>query len=231
MSPNEILAAIERKEVVMLNVPYGNYYIGQQGQLFSLNHASPKEIRPVRTNTGEYCVTLYVPELKSFKLAELMLTTFSRLPNPGETPCYRNCEPSDCRIDNLYWGDTKEDLKWRSELVVTQTRQVIGSFDETTSLSNVAMVKYYCNRAFMNDLSTFLMQLNRFLLSTALSQRDRDKLQRILSDISDMTTSTMLNVEKLRSLVDFKSEDNELRSLFEEFSNVLANNRAAYNVL
>jgi hypothetical protein len=107
---------IEDDDLRLINVKAGHYYISRQAEIYSMNMAQPRRIMPIPKLTGEQIIVLYTPRLTAYDVPSLLLSTFMPMDeNNYKTPCYHDCDPTNCTIDNLFWGDETDVLKWRKQ--------------------------------------------------------------------------------------------------------------------
>jgi len=228
ITPAEILQRIEAKEYLMINLENSNYYISRRGEVFSLNKPEPRMISATQRGSGEFSITLYVPELKVFNLADLILRTFKREPKDGELACYSNCEPQDVNISNLYWGTSIDRNQWRSKKNMARSKEVVRiTKNSPEALANQG-ASYYCNKPFFNDILVFMIHLNRLTIQNDLCIEDKNILQRCLDQLSEIASISVLNFKKLEAVFEVEFETMSVNELFTEYKDVLVKNRKSY---
>jgi hypothetical protein len=228
MNAIEILEKIESGEFRHLGMGAGQYYVSRTGNIYSLNHAQPRRIDPAPKMTGELTIALYVPNLLSFSVAELVLTAFVRPPKPGEKPCYLNFDPRDVSLKNLEWGDEAKSVNWRAQRHISKSKKMAEVVSTSPEISDSKSVQYYCNRPFMSDLFSFSTQLNRALINVELTDIDESMIRRTINDITELTSVTVLNFKKFESVFSREFENEEISNVFSEHKRGLVKNRKNY---
>ncbi len=95
------------------------YKINKNGEIFSCLNTSGKmsmswhKLKPCRDSRGYFTVAL---RGKTHKVHRLVAETF--MPNPKNNPlvCHKNSIQTDNRLENLYWGTYKENIRDSIEL-------------------------------------------------------------------------------------------------------------------
>lgn len=231
ISPAQILQKIEDGEFRLINLEQSHYYISKSGDVISLNLPQPRHISPTQRTTGEYCIALYVPDVKVFNLAELILTTFDREAKEGEFACFKNLNPQEIQLTNLYWGSASERNKWRSEISMSRSKKMVEITQEAPDELTQHVHNYYCNKAFFVDILGFVVQLNRLVIQNTLSDEDKSIALRCLQQLTEVTSVTVLNFHKLESIFEVEFCEGNVNKLFFEYRDVLVKNRNAYTNL
>ena len=231
MSPKDVLKAVESGEYRVIDTPSGSYFLSRNAEIYSLNGTVPRKIRTTLKTNGELIVQLYTPNVTSFDVATLVLETFVSKPKDGQAPCFKDDDPSNCCLDNLYWGDQKEQLKRRKSTALKKSRQVTSYLSRSPEISRSHTEHYYCNRAFLSDLLTYAIQCSRVLVTLAPETPDASNMRRLLNEISEITSVAVLEFERLKKTFRVSFECEELTRLTLEYSHAIIKNRAAYTSL
>ena len=228
LSSNEIFQQIEDKQLRLVELPQGTYYLSEQGKVYSLNKQLPRVIDPARCNSGEYSVVLYVPHIKTYNLAALMLQTFKRAGQKGELPCYKDKNPSNFAIGNLFWGSASDRREWVNEQSLNRSKQLQEEVSEDLQERDIQTINYYCNKPFLLDLFGFMTHLNRLILGKDISVPDANKVRRGISEITELTSVNLLKFDRLENIFEQDFEDHTITQLYEEYRLVLTKSRKAY---
>ncbi len=123
VDPVWIQKEIEKDELRLINLPAGHYYISRKGEIYSLNMAFPRRIEAIPKVNGEQIIVLYTPTITAYDVADLVLSTYK--PNTADnslSPCYRDANPANCKLDNLFWGDHEAVRNWRQNALNIASR-------------------------------------------------------------------------------------------------------------
>ena len=226
MTPSEVFEQIEQKELVPAHVPSGEYYLSRQGDLYSLNRAVPKKIVPNPMSDGEVFVTLYTPSLSVYSMAELMLNTFSSKAPDGKIACYKNGDPGDLSLANLFWGDREDKLKWKANRTIvrskTITKENYNNIQQSTAL--------YCNKAFLKDINLLITQTLRVALNQSIDN-DKTLILMSLNKLTEITSVTLLKFDEVITVLETEFENAQINSLFKTTLENIRRNRQAYENL
>ncbi|GAA5141220.1 hypothetical protein [Thalassotalea piscium] len=228
ITPSEVLEKIEQKKFLLVNLPNSSYYASRDGDIYSLNSLQPKLINPTVSTTGEVYIALYVPSIQVFNLAELLLKTFIGEPGQDQYPCYKNNDPRDIELSNLYWGPVNERNKWRETKAIERSKEIAKIISNSPEIIKARTSNYYCNKPFLSDVLAFMVQLNRLSIREDLQDGDKSVLRRFITELSEITSVTILNFKKLELAFDMEFESIELMSLLSEYKHVLIKNRKSY---
>lgn len=86
---------------------YPGYYATIEGDILKKRGKSFFKLTPSKVHNGYYTVKI----IHRIKVHRLMALTF--IPNPNKYPivCHKDNNPTNNRVENLYWGTQKENMR------------------------------------------------------------------------------------------------------------------------
>lgn len=120
VDPIWLQSEVDKGELRLINLKAGHYYISKEAKIYSFNFAQPRVIQAIPKLSGEQIVILYTPSLTAYDLPELVLSAFQPIESGKQLyPCFWDLDPANCLLQNLYWGDENQSLKWRQKAYLT----------------------------------------------------------------------------------------------------------------
>lgn len=86
-----------------------DYYINTRGEVWSHRGLEPRKLKPAKNKQGYLVVVLCDYGFRKQKLVHRLVAE-AYLPNPNKLPlvCHRDDNPSNPKLDNLFWGSHKD---------------------------------------------------------------------------------------------------------------------------
>ncbi|MBC6987501.1 hypothetical protein [Alteromonas sp. BZK5] len=216
---------IEEDELRLINFKAGHYYISRQAEIYSMNMAQPRRIMPIPKLTGEQIIVLYTPGITAYDVSSLVLSTYSPSHlDSHNVPCYRDADPTNCSLSNLFWGNELDALTWRKEAMkktsqntsVTAQQDVLEDSEESIVIEQVpSMVK----------ASKLLSALIDMIISTTqrmMSHHEYDDETQFLLRMTEMRFKHALGKEyvpldNLRSVFELEAPDPKVSVMMKRF--------------
>lgn len=225
VDPMWVQRKIEADELRLINLKSGHYYISRNAEIYSMNMAQPRQIAAVPKLSGEQIIVLYTPQLTAYDVAGLVLSTFSPIDNSSALfPCYRDNDPTNCAVTNLYWGDKDDVAKWRK---AAMARTAVNKDHETTSSSNDELNEHINIEqiASMVFCSNKLKAFFEMIVGTAqrvISENEYDDETLFLLRMIEMRFKHAANMEyvpleNLRSVFDEEPPDQKIAIMIRRF--------------
>lgn len=224
VDPMWVQRKIEADELRLINLKAGHYYISRNAEIYSMNMAQPRQIAAVPKLSGEQIIVLYTPQLTAYDVSALVLSTFNPIENPCDLfPCYRDCDPTNCAVTNLFWGDKDDVAKWRKVAIMNAANNnrdtSTPSTDEAKEDINIEQI------AAMVFCSPKLQAFFEMIVGTAqrlISQNEYDDETLFLLRMIEMRFKHAANMEyvpleNLRSVFDEEPPDPKIAIMIKRF--------------
>lgn len=181
-------------EFKALVLPSGKYYISSVGQIVSMNTGVPKIIRANQRATGEKHVVLFIPSPSIFGVAELILMTFVGKPPENAAPCYKDFNPGNICLENLYWGDMDAQVECRNKQNIRflesaiEAQQAVSTVDESVLTDKVKKPEtmLFVNKAMLQDLMMYSVALNRHYLANEFADTEIESYKSVSNLIAEI---------------------------------------------
>lgn len=217
---------IEEDELRLINFKAGHYYISRQAEIYSMNMAQPRRIMPIPKLTGEQIIVLYTPGITAYDVSSLVLSTY--LPSDLDShnvPCYRDADPTNCSLSNLFWGSELDALTWRKEAMkrTSQSTKVTAQEDVLMDIEEESILIEQVPS--MVKASKLLSALIDMIISTTqrmMSHHEYDDETQFLLRMTEMRFKHALGKEyvpldNLRSVFELEAPDPKVSVMMKRF--------------
>lgn len=231
VDPIWIQKQIEKDELRLINLKAGHYYISRKAEIYSMNRAQPRQIQPIPKVNGEKIIVLYTPSITAYDVPSLVLNTF----NPSKSqkastesqllvPCFRDADPSNCSLTNLYWGDDSEALKWRKvamqRLTLMQREQSdLEKEQQVATEMEVTPVPSMVERTeVLSALINMIIDTSQRMVSNNRYDDETQFLLRmVILRFKHVSTQEFVPLENLRSVFEVEAPDPKIGIMMKRF--------------
>lgn len=218
---------IEEDELRLINVKAGHYYISRQAEIYSMNMAQPRRIMPIPKLTGEQIIVLYTPQLTAYDVPSLVLSTYMPMDEKThKSPCYHDFDPTNCTIENLFWGDDSDVLKWRKQVMRRATeventyeheeKQEAQGVDESVEIEQVpSMVQ---PTKLLSSLIEMIINTTQRMMSHNVYDDETQFLLRMVEmRFKHAHNKEYIPLENLRSVFEVEAPDPKIAIMMKRF--------------
>jgi hypothetical protein len=231
MDLSKIPRLIDEGVFKQLMFPTGKYYINEEAIVVSMNSGLPKIIPRNARASGEQDVVLFIPYPTVFGLPELLLMAFD-IERPSDTaPCYRDFDPSNVTLANVYWGDMEAQRTCRNKLNLKHIEEALeeqalhaGNKDNVHAMDSMLFV----NKTLLQDLTMLGVILNRLVIDIELSKSDVNGIRGILSAINDISCVNVVKRSKLDPILKGEFNHKAINEALFDFRAVMLAHTNAY---
>ena len=226
----QIPRLIEEGTFKKIMLPVGHYYINQDGEVISINHTVPRIIPINSRATGEKDVVLFIPHPTVFGLAELLLTTFGHARPDNTAPCYRDFNPVNVSLDNVYWGDMEAQLLCRNKLNLKHIEDALITQDKEDDPYKITAIDsmIFVNKVLLQDLMGLSVALNRICIDGNVKKDDINGVRQMLTIINDISNLNMVKKEKISALFNATFGNDAINQAILDFRALYMINQSAY---
>lgn len=202
----------------------GKYFIAKNGRVLSLNSGEPKELA-LRLNAARiFIIVLYVPALKSFNVARLILRVFVGEPDDNSlVPEYIDGDSENLCLENLRWGKSDNTITTETARTIELASNLLNSrTDIQTSQSHVV------NMSLKNKIINALIQIVTVTLKVKVDPGDSTSLILLINEITRIVNSNIIVNDTFHNALPNDLKDKHLLNIVKELKNDVETNISLY---
>jgi hypothetical protein len=178
---------------------------------------------------GDRIVVLFTPNVAAYELPYLMLRTFrsDEMTEEKKFACFRDANPANCHISNLFWGDERQDYECRNQIILrsraSQTKEddPINAVDVPSEIDDIPtgeMKGLVKNTKPLRRLTFMLIDsIKYFMANETMSDETYHYLRMVLIRMTPVKTMDRVPLVNLLSVFDEVPDELPVTTLMSRF--------------